>query len=276
MAKEYKQSIYQKTIAKKATLKGVGLHTGVNSTVTFNPAKENSGIRFKRLDIEGCPEILADIDHVIDISRGTSIGQEGFRIHTVEHILAAITGLKIDNILIELTEKEPPVMDGSAKQFVEVLLNSGIKEQKIKRKELVIDRPISYVEPDRGVEIHILPADSFRISFTADYSYPSLATQTCSLYSLENNFIEEFAPARTFCFFSEIEELHSLDLIKGGSLDNALVFLDRDVGDKELQKLKKISKRADKMAKKLKKLEKNKSKYMDPETTQEKCINLVN
>jgi len=240
LVKEYKQSIYQKTIAKKATLKGVGLHTGVNSTVTFNPAKENSGIRFKRLDIEGCPEILADIDHVIDISRGTSIGQEGFRIHTVEHILAAITGLKIDNILIELTEKEPPVMDGSAKQFVEVLLNSGIKEQKIKRKELVIDRPISYVEPDRGVEIHILPADSFRISFTADYSYPSLATQTCSLYSLENNFIEEFAPARTFCFFSEIEELHSLDLIKGGSLDNALVFLDRDVGDKELQKLKKI------------------------------------
>ena len=240
MSKTYKQSIYQKTIKKKVSLKGVGLHTGVNSTVSFRPAPENTGIRFKRLDIEGCPEILADIDHVIDISRGTSIGQEGFRIHTVEHILAAVTGLQIDNILIELTEKEPPVVDGSAKPFVDILLKSGIKEQKVRRKELVIDRPISHIEPDRGVEIHILPADSFRITFTTDYSYPSLGSSTCSLYSLENNFIDEFAPARTFCFFSEIEELHALDLIKGGSLDNALVFLDRDVNNKELQKLKDI------------------------------------
>ena len=240
MNKKYKQSIYQKTIHKKVTLKGIGLHTGVNSEVTFRPAKENTGIRFKRVDIDGCPEILADIDHVIDISRGTSIGQEGFRIHTVEHILAAITGLQIDNILIELTEKEPPVMDGSAKPFVDVLLKAGIKEQKSKRKVLVIDRPISYIEPDRGVEIHILPAESFKITFTTDYSYSSLGVQSCSLYSLENNFINEFAPARTFCFFSEIEELYSLGLIKGGSLDNALVFLDRGVNDKELKKLKKI------------------------------------
>ena len=240
MNKTYKQSIYQKTIKKKVSLKGVGLHTGVNSLVNFKPAKENTGIRFKRLDLEGCPEILADIDHVIDISRGTSIGQEGFRIHTVEHILAAVTGLQIDNILIELTEKEPPVMDGSAKPFVDVLLKSGIKEQKVRRKELIIDRPISYIESDRGVEIHILPADSFSITFTTDYTYSSLGSSTCSLYSLENNFINEFAPARTFCFFSEIEELHSLDLIKGGSLDNALVFLDRKVENKELKKLKKI------------------------------------
>ena len=242
MAQKYKQSIYQKTIKKKASLKGVGLHTGVNSTVTFKPAEENFGIRFKRVDIDGCPEILADIDHVIDISRGTSIGQEGFRIHTVEHILAAITGLQIDNILIELTEKEPPVMDGSAKPFVDVLLDAGIKEQKTKRKELVIDRPLSYIEPDRGVEIHILPAESFRITFTTDYGYPSLGVQSCSLYSLENNFINEFAPSRTFCFFSEIEELYSLGLIKGGSLDSALVFLDRDVKENELNKLKKIFK----------------------------------
>ena len=139
MDKKYKQSIYQKTIQKKVKLKGIGLHTGVKSEVTFRPSEENSGIRFKRLDIDGCPEILADIDHVIDISRGTSIGQEGFRIHTVEHILAAITGLQIDNILIELTEKEPPVMDGSAKPFVDILLDAGIKEQKVKRKELIIN-----------------------------------------------------------------------------------------------------------------------------------------
>ena len=242
MNKTYKQSIYQKTIKKKVTLKGIGLHTGVKSEVTFRPAKENSGIRFKRVDIDGCPEILADIDHVIDISRGTSIGQEGFRIHTVEHILAAITGLQIDNILIELTEKEPPVMDGSAKPFVDILLEAEIKELKIKRKELVIDRPLSYIEPDRGVEIHILPADSFRITFTTDYSYPALGVQSCSLYSLENNFINEFAPSRTFCFFSEIEELHSLGLIKGGGLDNALVFLDRNVKEIELKKLKDIFK----------------------------------
>ena len=128
----------QQTIKKEVSIKGVGLHTGVKTVATFKPAEENFGIRFKRLDLKNCPEIMADIDHVIDISRGTTIGQNDFRIHTVEHILSAVFGLQIDNILIELTEKEPPVMDGSARPFVDVLLKSGIQPQKAMRDELII------------------------------------------------------------------------------------------------------------------------------------------
>jgi len=136
----YQHSKYQRTIRKEVKISGVGLHTGVESTAIFKPAPPNSGIRFKRIDLKDCTEILADIDHVIDISRGTTISQNGVRIHTVEHVLAAVVGLQIDNVLIELTNKEPPVMDGSAKPFVEILLDAEITEQSAHRDELVIDR----------------------------------------------------------------------------------------------------------------------------------------
>ena len=133
MSEIYKKSKNQCTIKNEVSISGIGLHTGVKSMATFKSAEPNSGIRFKRLDLEDCPEIIADIDHVIDISRGTTIGQNEFRIHTVEHILAAVVGLKIDNILIELTEKEPPVMDGSALPFVKKLIKAGIIEQNTHR-----------------------------------------------------------------------------------------------------------------------------------------------
>ena len=180
-------------------------------------------------------EILADIDHVIDISRGTSIGQNGNRIHTVEHILAAVTGLQIDNILIELTNKEPPVMDGSAKPFVDILLSAGIEEQSAYREELVIDRTISYSDPDRGVDIYVLPSKRFSITFMTDYNFSSLGTQYMALYSLGDDFVERIAPSRTYCFFSEIKELKEQGLIMGGGIDNAVVFLDREVRKDELE-----------------------------------------
>ncbi|MBC8213561.1 MAG: bifunctional UDP-3-O-[3-hydroxymyristoyl] N-acetylglucosamine deacetylase/3-hydroxyacyl-ACP dehydratase [Candidatus Marinimicrobia bacterium] len=231
----YQHSKYQKTIRKSVELSGIGLHTGVESTAIFQPAPPNTGIRFKRLDLEDCPEILADIDHVIDISRGTSIGQNGNRIHTVEHILAAVTGLQIDNILIELTNKEPPVMDGSAKPFVDVLLEAGIEEQSAYREELVIDRTISYSDPERGVDIYVLPSKRFSITFMTDYNFSSLGTQYMALYSLGNDFVERIAPSRTYCFFSEIKELKEQGLIMGGGIDNAVVFLDRKVRKDELE-----------------------------------------
>ena len=184
------------------SISGIGLHTGVKTTATFKPAPENFGIRFKRLDLKNCPEIVADIDHVIDISRGTTIGQEDFRIHTVEHILSAIFGLQIDNILIELTEKEPPVMDGSAFSFVEVLLKAGIQTQEAIRYELVIDKTITFSDPDREVDIHILPSDKFRVTFMTDYQVKSLGTQSSAMYSLEDDFIEQFAPSRTFFLYT--------------------------------------------------------------------------
>ena len=240
MSEIYKNSKNQCTINNEVSISGIGLHTGVDCTAIFKPAEPNSGIRFKRLDLDDCPEIIADIDHVIDISRGTTIGQKGFRIHTVEHILAAVVGLKIDNILIELTEKEPPVMDGSALPFVKKLIKAEIVEQKANRDELIIDQTITYSDPERGVDIHVLPSDKFRITFMTDYQSNSLGTQYTALYSLEEDFIKEFAPSRTFCFFSEIEGMKKQGLIKGGGVDNALVFLDKEVDDSEIDDLKEL------------------------------------
>ena len=240
MSEIYKNSKNQCTIKNDVSISGIGLHTGVQTTATFKPAESNSGIRFKRLDLEDCPEIIADIDHVIDISRGTTIGQNGFKIHTVEHILAAVVGLKIDNILIELTEKEPPVMDGSASPFVEKLIEAEIVEQNAHRDELVIDQTITYSDSERGVDIHVLPSDKFRITFMTDYQFSSLGTQYTALYSLEEDFIKEFAPSRTFCFYSEIEGMKKQGLIKGGGVDNALVFLDKKVDESEIDELKEL------------------------------------
>tara|TARA_X000001036_G_scaffold178486_1_gene168990 strand:- start:2733 stop:4145 length:1413 start_codon:yes stop_codon:yes gene_type:complete len=235
-----KQHPRQTTIKKTLSISGVGLHTGVKSTATFKPAPENSGIRFKRLDLNNCPEITADIDHVIDISRGTTIGLDNFRIHTVEHILSAVFGLQIDNILIELTEKEPPVMDGSAIPFVNILLESGIRVQDALRDELIIDKTITYTDPQKEVDIHILPSDKFRVTFMTDYKVKHLGTQYTAMYSLEEDFIEQFAPSRTFCLYSEIIALNNLGLIKGGSLDSAIVFVDKEFDKQEVEDLKKL------------------------------------
>ncbi len=230
----------QRTIRKPVSLSGVGLHTGVNTRVTFKPAAENTGIRFLRIDVENAKPIPADIDHVVDISRGTTLAQNGVRIHTVEHVLAAISGLEIDNILIELDNKEPPVMDGSAEPFVEALLKAGFEDQEANRNYLVIDKTITYSDPEKGVDIHALPSNQFRVTFLIDYKLQSLGTQYMSFYSLEQDFVEHIAPARTFCFLHEVEELKELGLIKGGSVDNALVMIDRKIEATELERLKQL------------------------------------
>ncbi len=240
MSNNIQHSNYQKSIKKEVSVTGIGLHTGLDSTATFKPAQPNTGIRFHRMDLDNFPEILADIDHVTDISRGTTISQNNNRIHTVEHVLAAVVGLQIDNILIELTCKEPPVMDGSAKPFVDVLLKAGIDEQNAHRDELIIDRTITYSEPDRGVDIHVLPSDRFRVTFMTDYRVEALGTQYTAMYSLEEDFIKDYSSARTFCFFSEIMELKEAGLIKGGSTGNALVFLDREVMDDEVETIREL------------------------------------
>lgn len=229
---------YQKTIAKPVSIVGKGLHTGVECTITFKPAAENSGIRFVRMDIDGCPEIKADINHVVDISRGTTIGENGVRIHTVEHVLAAISGLSVDNILIELTEKEPPVIDGSAKLFVEALISAGITEQNMQREVLEIDRTITYSDPEHGIDIHVLPSDRFRVTFMVDYKIKTLGTQYTSIYNMEKDFASQIAPARTFCFLSEVEELKDKGLIKGGALDNAVVIIDKELDKNEVNRLR--------------------------------------
>jgi UDP-3-O-[3-hydroxymyristoyl] N-acetylglucosamine deacetylase/3-hydroxyacyl-[acyl-carrier-protein] dehydratase len=230
----------QRTIKKAVSCTGIGLHTGVECTITFKPAKENYGIRFVRMDIDGCPEIKADIDHVVDISRGTTIEQNGARVHTVEHALAAVSGLRIDNILIELTGKEPPVMDGSAKDFVEAIQKVGFVEQSAPREMLEIDKAVVYSDPDNGIDIHVLPSDRFRVTFMIDYKYPFLGTQYAVIYNMDRDFATEIAPARTFCILSEVEELKEQGLIKGGDLDNAIVIIDKEIDDKEIEHLRNL------------------------------------
>ena len=228
----------QRTVRNSKSCNGIGLHTGVESTITFHPAPEDYGIRFMRSDIKNSPEIKADIDHVVDISRGTTIEEKNVRIHTVEHALAAVTGLQIDNVLIELNSKEPPVMDGSAKDFVDALLDAGPIFQNKKRKVLVIDRAVNYTDYYRDIDIHVIPSDRFRVTFLVDYPLPALGTQYEAIYNMEEDFAVEVAPARTFCFLSEVEMLREQGLIKGGALDNALVIVDKEIDKNEIERLR--------------------------------------
>ena len=228
----------QQTISRPASCKGIGLHTGVESTITFKPAPEDYGIRFIRTDIKNCPEIKADIDHVVDISRGTTIEEKKVKINTVEHALAAVSGLRIDNVLIELTSKEPPVMDGSAKDFVEALLSGGIVNQGHDRNILEIRRAVNYTDPYRDIDIHVIPSDRFRVTFMVEYPLPSLGTQYEAIYNMAEDFAVEVAPARTFCFLSEVEMLKENGLIKGGSLDNAVVLIDKLLDRSEINRLR--------------------------------------
>ncbi len=230
----------QRTIKEESSCTGVGLHTGVESTITFKPAPENYGIRFKRTDIEGSPSIRADIDHVVDISRGTTIEQNGVRIHTVEHALAAVSGLRIDNVLIELTSKETPVMDGSAKDFVEALKLSGLVIQEANRKVLAIGNAVTYSDTVKEIDIHVIPSDRFRVTFMVEYPLPQLGTQYEAIYNMEEDFAKEVAPARTFCFLSEVEMLKQQGLIKGGSLDNAVVIIDKEIEENEINHLRNL------------------------------------
>jgi len=205
--------VQQHTIKKPVTMSGVGLHTGVQTIMTLKPAPENYGIRFKRVDMGGSPEIPADVDHVIDVSRGTTIGIGDARVHTVEHVLAAIVGLQVDNVIIELDNIEPPIADGSVKPFVEMLLEAGIQEQEAPKDYLIIDQTIRYQNEEKGVDLVALPTDDFRVTVLVDYNNPALGSQHTGLFNLEKEFVTEFAPARTFCFLHEVEILRDQGLI---------------------------------------------------------------
>jgi UDP-3-O-[3-hydroxymyristoyl] N-acetylglucosamine deacetylase/3-hydroxyacyl-[acyl-carrier-protein] dehydratase len=214
----------QHTIQRPVSLSGSGLHTGETTKVTLHPASENYGIRFFRTDVADCPEIEADIDNVVDIARGTSIGKNGVKIYSVEHLMSAFAGLEIDNCRVEMDASEVPLMDGSALPFVELIEKSGIVEQAAQREFLKIDEPMMiYLKDD--ITFGILPFDAFRVTLLIDYKHPALGVQHTTLVSLKD-FVKEYAPSRTFCFLSEIERLRESGLIKGGRLDNAVVVQD--------------------------------------------------
>jgi UDP-3-O-[3-hydroxymyristoyl] N-acetylglucosamine deacetylase/3-hydroxyacyl-[acyl-carrier-protein] dehydratase len=229
---------HQRTIAQISKFEGVGLHTGNASSIEFHPAPEGYGIRFVRSDLPGAPEIPALVDHVTDISRGTTLTVNGASVHTVEHVLAAVVGLEIDNIRIELTANEPPIGDGSAEPYVEALMKAGVSEQKAPRKYLVVDETVNYRNEEKGVEIVALPLpNDYRVTVMIDYNNPVLGSQHTGLFSLEKEFVSEFSKARTFCFLHEVEMLHSQGLIKGGNLDNAVVIVDRELDDQAMKSL---------------------------------------
>ena len=227
----------QITIKKSVSMSGIGLHTGTECHMTFKPAPENYGIRFIRADLGGKPEIPAIADNVIDVSRGTTIGIGEAKVHTIEHVLAAIAGLQIDNIKIELDGIEPPVGDGSSLPYVKVLQKAGFEQQEAPKDYLVIDKTVMYHDEEKNIDIVALPLDNYRVTVMVDYQNPALGSQHTGLFDFEKEFVKEFSAARTFCFLSEVEELADQGLIRGGDLDNAVVIVDHKPSDKELKAL---------------------------------------
>jgi UDP-3-O-[3-hydroxymyristoyl] N-acetylglucosamine deacetylase/3-hydroxyacyl-[acyl-carrier-protein] dehydratase len=226
----------QKTIKNPVSVSGIGLHTGNEVKMTFKPAAEDHGIRFIRTDLENQPVVEADIDYVVDTSRGTTIEKNGTRIYTVEHTLAAISGMDIDNILIEIDCSEPPILDGSSRFFVEALKTAVVAEQNAEREYLKIIEPVQYTDKDKKVEMYAIPDDKFSITVTVDYETDVLGCQQTSLENI-SDFDKEISCSRTFVFLHELEYLYNNGLIKGGDLNNAIVFVDRVITDAEHAKL---------------------------------------
>ena len=228
----------QTTIKSSVSLKGVGIHTGKDVKLSFKPADPYTGYVFKRLDLDGSPSIEALSKYVINTQRGTTLEKNGVKLKTIEHVLAALVGLEIDNVLIEINAEEPPIMDGSSKYFVDALENAGVLELDALRKEYIIKDIITYKDSKNGSEITIIPSDSYQITAMVDYETKVLGTQNATLSKL-SDFKDDFSNARTFSFLHEIEMLLENDLIKGGDLNNAIVYVDKKISNETMEKLKK-------------------------------------
>ncbi len=227
---------YQHTLKKKVSVSGTGLHTGQFGTVTFHPAPPHFGIKFKRIDLAGQPVVEAKAENVVDTSRGTTLSENGAPVYTMEHVLAALTGLGIDNTLIELDMDELPIRDGIAKYFVEAILEAGIAKQDAEREYIIITKEIVFKDEVRGVELKAVPCDHFKLDVKIDYGTEVLNVQYAKLEQIQD-FKNEIAPCRTFVFLHELEFLLKNNLIKGGDLSNAIVFVNRAVSQEELDRL---------------------------------------
>ena len=228
----------QKTINEEVTLSGIGLHTGKEVNVTLKPAKENTGFVFVRTDLEGHPQVEADVNFVTTTDRGTTLEKLGVKIHTCEHILAALVGMDVDNCFIEMNNAEPPIMDGSSKYFVEAIEKVGIVEQNVNREYLVVKEVLSYVDSQTGSEITIIPSDNYEITTMVDFGTKVLGTQNATIKDI-SEFKDEVANARTFSFLHELEMLLDNGLIKGGDISNAIVYVDKELTPETTEKLKK-------------------------------------
>ncbi len=234
----------QQTIQKEVSLSGVGLHTGNTVKMTFKPAPINHGFAFIRVDLEGSPIIPAKAELVTNTQRGTNIEKNGVKIQTSEHVLAAAVGLNIDNLIIEVDAAEPPIMDGSSKFFVEALEKAGIEEQDAEVEEYIVKDIISYKDEITGSEIILMPSDEYQITTMVDFGTMILGTQNANLNTI-SEFKKEFSAARTFSFLHEIEMLLENNLIKGGDLNNAIVYVDKELSESTMNRLKKAFNKKD-------------------------------
>ncbi len=229
--------VKQKTIAQEVTINGVGLHTGQQVVMTLKPAPVNNGFTFVRVDLPGSPVIEADANYVVSTERGTNLEHKGVQLHTTEHVLAAFVGCDLDNVIIELNASEPPIMDGSSKFFVQAVEEAGIVEQDAERNEYIVKEVISYLDERTGSEIIVMPADEYQITTMVDFGTKVLGTQNATLKNM-SDFKADISEARTFSFLHEIETLLAHGLIKGGDLNNAIVYVDKEISDETLQRLK--------------------------------------
>jgi UDP-3-O-[3-hydroxymyristoyl] N-acetylglucosamine deacetylase / 3-hydroxyacyl-[acyl-carrier-protein] dehydratase len=229
--------VKQKTIQAEVSLTGVGLHTGKEVTMTFRPAPINNGFTFVRKDLEGQPIIEADANFVVNTQRGTNLEKLGVKIQTPEHVLAALVGCDLDNVIIELDASELPIMDGSSKYFVEAIEKAGVQEQEGKRNVYVVKEIISYIDEETGSEIIVMPHDSYCVTAMVDFGTKVLGTQNATLKTI-SDFKTEIADSRTFSFLHELEFLLDEGLIKGGDLNNAIVYVDKEISEKTMNNLK--------------------------------------
>lgn len=229
--------VKQTTIANEISLTGVGLHTGKEVQMTFKPAPVNNGFTFVRVDLEGQPVIEADANYVVNTQRGTNLEKRGVKIQTSEHVLAAFVGCDVDNVIIELNASEPPIMDGSSKYFVEAIEKAGVVAQEAERVYYVVKEVISYTDEATGSEILVMPADEYQVTTMVDFGTKVLGTQNATMKSI-TEFKDEIADARTFSFLHELESLLEHGLIKGGDLNNAIVYVDKEISPATMENLK--------------------------------------
>ena len=235
---------YQQTIKEPITIAGAGIHTGRAVTMRLKPSEPNTGIVFQRVDLEKQPLIKADVDNVIETNRSTTIEAHGARVSTIEHLMAALVGMQVDNVLIEIDGEEVPILDGSAQPFVEALEKTGTSEQDAKKVYYSIEHNITFVDEDKKVEMVALPYHDYRINTLIDFNSPVLGTQHAALKDI-HDFNKEIAPCRTFSFFHELELLLANNLIKGGDINNAIVVVDKPVTEEQISRISKVFKKTD-------------------------------
>jgi UDP-3-O-[3-hydroxymyristoyl] N-acetylglucosamine deacetylase / 3-hydroxyacyl-[acyl-carrier-protein] dehydratase len=235
---------FQQTLAAEVRIDGIGIHSGQTVEIVLRPADPNTGIIFQRVDLPGKPTVKADVDNVVDTTRSTTIEASGARVSTIEHLMAALVGCGVDNVLVEINAPEVPILDGSASPFVEVIEKVGIRKQNTPKIYYYLEHNISFVDEVKKVEMVALPYHEYRINTLIDFNSPVLGTQHASLKHI-SQFKNEVSPCRTFCFFHELEYLLDHNLIKGGDLNNAIVVVDKPVTENQVSRLSKIFHKGD-------------------------------